>query len=115
MEGRLSCEILVGSLPFAGPPHVKPPAPAPYEGKVVRQHDQAERNHPETENRQEAKNTAENQHAANGDATKARLRQPHTPRADDEFMRAGIYAEFFGFPLFCHQILPVKCLACAIA
>jgi hypothetical protein len=68
MEADHPGEILVGSLPFAGPPDVKPPAPAPHEGKVVRQHDQAERHHPETENRQEAKNTAEDQRAANGDA-----------------------------------------------
>ncbi len=55
-------------LPLARPPDGQSAALAPNEGEVMRQHDQAQRHHPETQDRQEAENTAEQQHCTKRDA-----------------------------------------------
>jgi hypothetical protein len=92
-------------LSLARPPDGQSAALAPNEGEVMRQHDQAQRYHPETQDRQEAENTAEQQHCTKRNPPGPGLRQRQAPRADNQFMRGCIDAEFFRLLRFCHSHL----------
>ena len=53
------------------PPHGHLAAPAPDDGDVDRENEEAEREHPEAEHGQEAEQTAGNQHDAKADADRS--------------------------------------------
>src|SRR5262245_65159439 len=59
----------------AVPPDGELAAPAPHDGKVDRQHEQPERDHPEAEHGQEPDKTADDEENADADADRFRLRQ----------------------------------------
>ncbi|GAJ96937.1 hypothetical protein RRH01S_28_00120 [Rhizobium rhizogenes NBRC 13257] len=62
----------------------------------MRQHDEAERQHPEAEDGQEAEQAAENQRDAEADASEPRSREWNADGAYDKLARAGVYAETTG-------------------
>ncbi len=63
----------------------------------MRQHDEAERQHPEAEDGQEAEQTAENQREAEADARKPRSWERNTDGAYHKLARVRIYTETTGF------------------
>ena len=61
------------------PPHNNTPTPATNRGEFIRQHQQSDRNHPETENRQEAEQSEDDKNDPNGDPERARTRHGEIP------------------------------------
>ena len=59
--------------------HLELPTPAPYPGDIDRQNDQAQRDHPEAQDRQETHKAQENKSHANGDPKQAAFRQLESP------------------------------------
>lgn len=60
--------LQVLSYPAPLPPDDETPAPAPDRGEFIGKDEQAERNHPESEDRQEAEDTEYDQHRPNRDS-----------------------------------------------
>ena len=67
------------------PPHDEPAPMAAHQGKLIGKHQQSKRYHPETQNWQEAKNAAEDQHGADRDPEAARARHGDLTAEDRYF------------------------------
>jgi hypothetical protein len=59
----------------------------------MRQHDEAERQHPETEDREKAEKATEDQRKSDAKTGEPRLRKRNTNGANDELMCGMIYSE----------------------
>src|SRR6476620_10877688 len=70
--GRLA---RIAILLSAMPPHRKLAPPATHDGNVDREHEQAEGDHPESQDRKEAQEAARHEQNAEADADRLRLRQ----------------------------------------
>jgi len=86
--------IALGSFSSAAfhPDH-KRPAPAADNGQILRQHQQAERNHPETQNRQKSKCSTDNQASTECDSHRSSARQAEKLRSDVNLAPASMKIE----------------------
>jgi hypothetical protein len=74
------------------PPHRHLPPPASHDGNVDREHEKAERQHPEAEHRQEAEQAAGHEHDTEADADRSRFWQ--TPMAVEQADFMGHHEAF---------------------
>ena len=74
---RFQCAVLTSVViaSAAMPPHRKLAPPATHDGNVDREHEQAEGDHPEAQDRKEAQEAAGHEQDAEADADRLRLRQ----------------------------------------
>ena len=86
--------IARGSFSVAPLPldHERPP-PAAHRRKILRQHQQAERNHPETEHRKKSEHAANDQGGSQCDSHRCLLRQAEMPGSDLNLAPAGVEIE----------------------
>lgn len=91
MERRPFTEAChVGANPSVRPPPPFPPNDEPasmatHQGKLIGEHQQSDRNHPEAQDRQEAENAAEDQHDADRNPEAARARHGELTAEDRYF------------------------------
>ena len=78
----------------AVPPNCELATPAPHDGKVDRQHEQPERDHPEPEHGQETDKTADDEENADADADGFRLRQMKVAIEDADLVGQGLRGRF---------------------
>lgn len=83
---------LTGALAIF-PPDGQLTALAANEAQILRQHQEAERNHPEAEDWQEAEKAANHKHRADNDASDTRARHRHAPFAHVKTPRFGVNTE----------------------
>jgi phosphoglycerate dehydrogenase-like enzyme len=81
---------LLACLALAVPPHGHLAPPAAHDRKIDRQHEQAERDHPEPEHGQESQDAEHDQAHADADADRLRLRQMPMTVEDFDLCHAGL-------------------------